>query len=111
MVKNPPASAGNSGDVGSIPGLGRSPAVGNGNPSQDTSWEAWMKQWLLSKGSWGFYMQGPVPVFLPCPLPVACLPAFTQAICLEQFCFPIHISAWGPFSWQHNPCPPSPIPG
>jgi len=24
-VKNPPASAGNTGDVGSIPGLGRSP--------------------------------------------------------------------------------------
>ena len=28
MVKNPPASAG---DVGSIPGLGRSPGEGNGN--------------------------------------------------------------------------------
>ena len=29
MVKNSPAKAG---DVGSIPGLGRSPGVGNGNP-------------------------------------------------------------------------------
>ena len=28
-VKNPPASAG---DIGSIPGLGRSPGEGNGNP-------------------------------------------------------------------------------
>ena len=31
MVKNPPAKAG---DVGSIPGLGRSPGVGNDNPLQ-----------------------------------------------------------------------------
>ena len=33
-VKNPPASAGDTGDVGSIPGLGRSPGEGNGNPLQ-----------------------------------------------------------------------------
>ena len=31
MVKNPPASAG---DAGSIPGSGRSPGEGNGNPLQ-----------------------------------------------------------------------------
>ena len=31
MVKSPPASAG---DVGSIPGSGRSPGVGNGNQLQ-----------------------------------------------------------------------------
>ena len=31
LVKNPPANAG---DSGSIPGLGRSPAEGNGNPLQ-----------------------------------------------------------------------------
>ena len=31
VVENPPANAGN---VGSIPGLGRSPAEGNGNPLQ-----------------------------------------------------------------------------
>ena len=34
MVKNPPASAGDIGDMGSIPGLGRSPGEGNGNPLQ-----------------------------------------------------------------------------
>ena len=34
MVKNPPANAGNAGDVDSIPGLGRSPGGGNGNPLQ-----------------------------------------------------------------------------
>ena len=31
MVKNPPANAG---DVGSVPGSGRSPGEGNGNPLQ-----------------------------------------------------------------------------
>ena len=31
VVKNPPA---NEGDVGSVPGSGRSPGEGNGNPLQ-----------------------------------------------------------------------------
>ena len=34
MVKGPPANAANTADVGSIPGLGRSPGIGNGNPLQ-----------------------------------------------------------------------------
>ena len=34
VVKNPPADAGDVRDVGSIPGSGRSPGVGNGNPLQ-----------------------------------------------------------------------------
>ena len=34
MVKNLPANAGGPGDLGSIPGLGRSPEVGNGNSLQ-----------------------------------------------------------------------------
>ena len=34
MVKNLPANTGDSGDVGLIPGLGRSPGGGNGNPLQ-----------------------------------------------------------------------------
>ena len=34
MVKNLPANAGDTGDVGSIPGSGRSPGEGNGNPLQ-----------------------------------------------------------------------------
>ena len=32
MVKNQPASVGDAGDVGSIPGSGTSPGGGNGNP-------------------------------------------------------------------------------
>ena len=34
LVKNLPANAGDAGDVGSIPGLGRSPGGGSGNPLQ-----------------------------------------------------------------------------
>ena len=34
VVKNPPANAGDTGDEGSIPELGRSPGEGNGNPLQ-----------------------------------------------------------------------------
>ena len=34
MVKNLPANARDAGDGGSIPGLGRSPGEGNGNPLQ-----------------------------------------------------------------------------
>ena len=34
MVKNPPANAGDVRDMDLIPGLGRSPGEGNGNPLQ-----------------------------------------------------------------------------
>ena len=34
MVKNMPASAGDTRDMGSIPGSGKSPGEGNGNPLQ-----------------------------------------------------------------------------
>ena len=37
MVKNPPAKAGDVRDPGLIPGLGRSPGGGNGNPLQYSS--------------------------------------------------------------------------
>ena len=36
VVKNLPANAGDAGDVGLIPGSGRSPGVGNGKPLQCT---------------------------------------------------------------------------
>ena len=34
VVKNPPATAGDTRDLGSIPGSGRSPGEGNDNPLQ-----------------------------------------------------------------------------
>jgi len=37
VVKNPPANAGDAADVSLMPGLGRSPGGGNGNPLQYSS--------------------------------------------------------------------------
>ena len=39
MVKNVPANAGDTGDMGLITGLGRSPGGGNGNPLQYSCWD------------------------------------------------------------------------
>ena len=39
VVKNQPANAGDTGDVGSIPGSGRSPGEGNSNPLQKSCLE------------------------------------------------------------------------
>ena len=50
VVKNLPADAGNIGDVGLIPGSGRSPRGGNGNtlqyscPENPMDREAWLAQ-------------------------------------------------------------------
>ena len=47
MVKNPPANAGDEGDVGLIPGLGRSPGGENGNPLRIFAWKI---QWTEEPG-------------------------------------------------------------
>ena len=39
VVKNLPANAGDAGDKGSIPGSGRSPGGGHGNPLEYTAWK------------------------------------------------------------------------
>ena len=39
VVNNPPANAGDARDKGSVPGLGRSPGRGHGNPLQDSCLE------------------------------------------------------------------------
>ena len=39
VVKNPPANARDSRDMALIPGSGRCPGVGNGNPSSILAWE------------------------------------------------------------------------
>ena len=44
-LKNPAASAGDARDAGSIPGLGRSPGGGNGNPLQ----HSWTEESLMLK--------------------------------------------------------------
>ena len=50
VVKNPPASAGH---TGSIPGWGRSPGEGNGNPLQDSCLQS-----SMDRGAWGTRVQG-----------------------------------------------------
>ena len=47
MVKNPPANAEDMRDTGSIPGSGRSPAGGHGNPLQYFSLEN-----PMDRGTW-----------------------------------------------------------
>ena len=47
VVKNLPANAGDVRDVGSIPGLGRSPGGRNGNPLQYSSLET-----PMGRGAW-----------------------------------------------------------
>ena len=45
MVKNPPANAGDAGNSGSVPLLGRSPGEGNGNHSSVLAWRIpWMEE-------------------------------------------------------------------
>ena len=47
VVKNPPANAGDIRDTGSIPGSGRSPGEGNGNPLQYSCLEN-----PMDRGAW-----------------------------------------------------------
>ena len=47
VVKNPTASAGDMRDVGSIPGLGRSPGEGNGYPPSILAWRI-----PMDRGAW-----------------------------------------------------------
>lgn len=53
MVKNLPASTGDTRDAGLIPGSGRSPGVGNGNPLQYSCLETYEEELgrLQSMGS------------------------------------------------------------
>ena len=56
--KNPPANAGDVRDVGSIPGLGRSPGIGNGNPLQYLCLEYFMTDELGRLQSMGLQRVG-----------------------------------------------------
>ena len=53
VVKNPSANAGDAVDMGSIPGSGRSPGVGNGNPLHYCCLENFM-----DRGAWQAIMHG-----------------------------------------------------
>ena len=53
IVKNLPANAGDTGDTGSIPGLGRSPGEGHGNPLQYSYLET-----PMDRGAWQATVDG-----------------------------------------------------
>ena len=53
MVKNPPANAGDIGDMGSIPGLGTSPGGGHGDPLQYSCLEN-----PMDRGAWWAIVHG-----------------------------------------------------
>ena len=53
QVKKPPASAGDTGDAGLIPGSGRLPGRGNGNPLQYSCLES-----LMHRGAWQARLHG-----------------------------------------------------
>ena len=54
VVKNPPAAAGDAGDQGSIPGLGRSPEQEMATYSSILAWEIpWTGAWQATYSPWG----------------------------------------------------------
>ena len=57
VVKNLPASAGDIRDAGSIPGLGRSPEGGHGNPLQHSCLEN-----PMDRGAWQATVHGAAEV-------------------------------------------------
>ena len=59
-VKNLTANAGNAGDAGSIPGLGRSPRGGNGNPIQYSCLEN-----SIDRGAWQATVRGVTELVAP----------------------------------------------
>ena len=53
LLRNPPTNAGDTTDTGLIPGLGRSPGEGNGNPFQYSCLENFM-----DRGAWWATVHG-----------------------------------------------------
>ena len=79
MVKNPPANAR---DVGSIPGLGRSPGAGNGNPLQYSCLGN-----PMDRGAWraiAFGVKKELDTLSPRALPNKCSAAIITNAVLEE---------------------------
>ena len=53
MVKNLPANASDAGDMGSVPGWGKSPGEGHGNPLQHSYLE-----YSMDRGTWRAAVHG-----------------------------------------------------
>ena len=89
MVKNPPASAGDIGGVGLIPGLGRSLGEGNGNPLQNSCQEN-----PMDRGAWW----ATVHVVAKSLIQLKRLSTHSYAICFFffNFCCPSWRRKWQP---------------
>ena len=74
VVKNSPSNAGDIEDVGSIPGLGRSPGGGHGNPFQCSSLEN-----PVDRGAWRATVHGVTQSQAP-------LKRLNTHICMCVFC-------------------------
>ena len=53
VVQNLPANIGDTGDLGAIPGLGKSPGEGNGNPLQCSCLDS-----PMDRGAWNVTVHG-----------------------------------------------------
>ena len=62
MVKNPPANSGDERDEGLVPGLGRSPGVGNGNALYYSCLEN-----PMDRGAWRATLHGATNMCAPPP--------------------------------------------
>ena len=112
VVKNPPANAGDTRNTGSIPGSGRSPGEGNGNPLQCSclknsmdrgAWQATVHavpknsvQFSHSVVSDSLQRHGLQHTRLPCPSPTPGV--YSNSCPLSQWCHPTISSSVIPFS-------------
>ena len=87
VVKNPPANAGDTGHMGSIPGLGRSPGGKNGYPLQYSCLE-----YPMDRGAWKATVHG-VTMGLTWLkwLGTHALTIVTQFLCLDKNCFQLSV--------------------
>ena len=121
VVKNPPANAGDTRNTGSIPGSGRSPGEGNGNPLQCSclensmdrgAWQATVHavpknsvQFSRSVVSDSLQRHGLQHTRLPCPSPTPGV--YSNSCPLSQWCHPIISSSVIPFSSRPQSFPAS----
>ena len=78
VAKNPPANAGDTRDEGLMPGFGRSPGEGHGNPFHYSCLENPKFFMFIRFGSWDTDLYGPC-LQAPCPL----ITSLTELICSQ----------------------------
>ena len=104
LVKNQSANAGDARDVGSIPRLGRSPRVGNGNPIQYSCLEN-----SMSRGPWRALVHGATKSWKPLSTPindvVGVRPATCCCCCRRRLVASVVSDPVQPHRWQPTSLP------